>query len=227
MKKTVAYDSQLIEHIISIMKSPSTTEGLVVRMATDGPTSCPVTWVELSAAPRLLTVELMPRATVAEALGAIAAAAAGCSASPPLLLTLCWKARGFPVVPAQLASAGGSDVELASLFPPRCVVDRLLINCGSVAAPEAPPKEAISSSSLHIAPVELSKMTDAERNEVLGEKLFKRVFDLQPKLAGKITGMLLELDNDEILDLLRSKRALEIRVDEAIGVLQEFAYKYR
>jgi polyadenylate-binding protein len=47
----------------------------------------------------------------------------------------------------------------------------------------------------------------------------------EPDLAGKITGMLLEMDNLELISLLESKDALNGKVNEAINVLQEFAIK--
>lgn len=43
---------------------------------------------------------------------------------------------------------------------------------------------------------------------------------LQPDLAAKITGMLLEMDNSELLVLLDSPESLVAKVEEAVQVLK-------
>lgn len=57
------------------------------------------------------------------------------------------------------------------------------------------------------------------QKQMLGERLFPLVNKRQPELAGKITGMMLEMDNAELLALLDSEALVQAKVDEALGVL--------
>ena len=75
-----------------------------------------------------------------------------------------------------------------------------------------PPQE-INASTLAAAPPEQQK-------QLLGERLFPLIQNVEPQLAGKITGMLLEMDNGELLNLLESPDALNAKIMEALSVLQ-------
>merc|ERR1712100_894413 len=52
------------------------------------------------------------------------------------------------------------------------------------------------------------------------EKIYPQIAKIQPDLAGKITGMMLEMDNSELLILLESEQQLRVKVDEALRVLE-------
>lgn len=58
------------------------------------------------------------------------------------------------------------------------------------------------------------------QKQMLGEKLFPAVSRYQPELAGKITGMMLEMDNSELLMLLESESQLKSKVEEAMRVIE-------
>jgi len=58
------------------------------------------------------------------------------------------------------------------------------------------------------------------QKQMLGEKLFPSVARFQPELAGKITGMMLEMDNSELLIILESESQMKAKVDEAMRVLE-------
>lgn len=44
----------------------------------------------------------------------------------------------------------------------------------------------------------------------------------EPTLAGKITGMLLEMDNSELVHLVENPDAMDAKVNEALAVLNDF-----
>lgn len=59
-----------------------------------------------------------------------------------------------------------------------------------------------------------------EQKQMLGERLFPLIQRMYPELAGKITGMLLEIDNSELLHMLEHHESLKAKVEEAVAVLQ-------
>jgi polyadenylate-binding protein len=55
---------------------------------------------------------------------------------------------------------------------------------------------------------------------MLGENLYPLVEQLEADNAAKVTGMLLEMDQTEVLHLLESPEALKAKVAEAMEVLR-------
>jgi polyadenylate-binding protein len=51
-------------------------------------------------------------------------------------------------------------------------------------------------------------MLNANQKQMIGERIFPKIQHHEPKLAGKITEMLLEIDNKELLHLLEDEAAL-------------------
>uniref|UniRef100_A0A671SA08 Polyadenylate-binding protein n=1 Tax=Sinocyclocheilus anshuiensis TaxID=1608454 RepID=A0A671SA08_9TELE len=66
-------------------------------------------------------------------------------------------------------------------------------------------QEPLTASMLAAAPLK-------EQKQLLGERLYPLIQALHPTLAGKITGMLLEIDNSELLHMLESPESLHSKV---------------
>ena len=58
----------------------------------------------------------------------------------------------------------------------------------------------------------LNHANPQEQKQMLGEKLYPIIQAAQPELAGKITGMLLEMENSEILHMLEDNTSLNDKV---------------
>ena len=74
-------------------------------------------------------------------------------------------------------------------------------------------QEPLTASMLAAAPPQ-------EQKQMLGERLFPLIQNTHADLAGKITGMLLEIDNSELLHMLENQQALKAKMEEAVAVLQ-------
>ncbi|XP_073428492.1 embryonic polyadenylate-binding protein isoform X5 [Dendrobates tinctorius] len=74
-------------------------------------------------------------------------------------------------------------------------------------------QEPLTASMLAAAPPQ-------EQKQMLGERIYPLIHSMNSSLAGKITGMLLEIDNSELLHMLESPESLQTKVEEAVGVLQ-------
>ncbi|KAH8404210.1 hypothetical protein KR215_012273 [Drosophila sulfurigaster] len=66
----------------------------------------------------------------------------------------------------------------------------------------------------------LANATPQEQKQILGERLYPMIERMHATLAGKITGMLLEIENSELMLMLEDKEALKAKVEEAVAVLQ-------
>uniref|UniRef100_A0A8C8JRZ6 Polyadenylate-binding protein n=1 Tax=Oncorhynchus tshawytscha TaxID=74940 RepID=A0A8C8JRZ6_ONCTS len=69
-------------------------------------------------------------------------------------------------------------------------------------------QEPLTASMLAAAPL-------MEQKQLLGERLYPLIHGFHPNLAGKITGMLLEIDNSELLHMLESPESLHSKVRKA------------
>jgi len=86
---------------------------------------------------------------------------------------------------------------------------------GSVVVPG---QEPLTTAMLAAAPMQ-------EQKQMLGERLFPLIQRQHADLAGKITGMLLEIDNSELLHMLEDPASLQGKVEEAVTVLQAHQVK--
>uniref|UniRef100_A0A673C2F7 Polyadenylate-binding protein n=1 Tax=Sphaeramia orbicularis TaxID=375764 RepID=A0A673C2F7_9TELE len=88
------------------------------------------------------------------------------------------------------------------------------------------PNPQVSQPAVHVQgqePLTASMLAAAppqEQKQMLGERLFPLIQAMHANLAGKITGMLLEIDNSELLHMLESHESLRSKVEEAVAVLQ-------
>lgn len=113
----------------------------------------------------------------------------------------------------QPAMMGGVPPRFGGQFPPQMAGPRMPAAPQMDLASQFDPNGPLTAAALAAAPPAMQK-------QMLGEKLFPAIARIQPELAGKITGMMLEMDNSELLILLESEHQLRYKVDEALRVLQ-------
>ncbi|EZF28640.1 polyadenylate-binding protein, cytoplasmic and nuclear [Trichophyton interdigitale MR816] len=83
-----------------------------------------------------------------------------------------------------------------------------------------PRDEAAGSGSINLAV--FNAAPEPQQKQMLGEAIYPKILAQQPELAGKITGMLLEMDNSELIGLVDDDVALRAKVDEALTVYDEY-----
>ncbi|RYO85420.1 hypothetical protein DL766_006505 [Monosporascus sp. MC13-8B] len=125
---------------------------------------------------------------------------------------------GYPPNSRQSGPAGrggmnGRNSQMGQ-FPPQA---------GRGAAPSQPnvPQE-LTASSLVQQQLQAHAGNPQQQKQMLGEMIFPKIQAIQPELAGKITGMLLEMDNAELVNLIEDDQALRSKVDEAMAVYDEY-----
>ncbi|KAI0726624.1 polyadenylate binding protein [Fomitopsis betulina] len=91
--------------------------------------------------------------------------------------------------------------------------------------PPTQPRNPAAGEAPALSATALAALNPMEAKQVLGEHIYINIVASQPELAGKITGMLLEMDNAELLHLLENADAMNLKVQEALAVLQEFTAK--
>ncbi|CAH1405997.1 unnamed protein product [Nezara viridula] len=138
-------------------------------------------------------------------------------------------AAANPAVARQLAQGGSQGAPVSVSAQGRPANYKYTANMrnpppmggGAGAGAGGPPQQA-----LHIQGQEpltasmLSSANPQEQKQMLGERLFPLIRSMYPDLAGKITGMLLEIDNSELLHMLEHHESLKAKVEEAVAVLQ-------
>merc|ERR1712079_149415 len=88
------------------------------------------------------------------------------------------------------------------------------------ATPQPAPPGSIGGPGAPLNAAALAAAAPSVQKQMIGEKLFPAIARYQPELAGKITGMMLEMDNSELLILLESEAQLKNKVEEALRVLE-------
>lgn len=130
---------------------------------------------------------------------------------------------GMPPVPAMAAAVPRPQHQQSFKYtpsvrnPPQQMMPGQVVPAGAAPPPQQAVviqgQEPLTASMLAAAPPQ-------EQKQMLGERLFPLIQRMFPDLAGKITGMLLEIDNAELVHMLEDQNSLKGKVEEAVAVLQ-------
>merc|ERR1719145_405812 len=127
--------------------------------------------------------------------------------------------KGMPGMPGGPGMMGPGMMGPGMMRPPMPMQGKPM----GAPQPQQPPQQApaqpqpgapLNAATLAAAPPAVQK-------QMIGEKIFPAISKFQPELAGKITGMMLEMDNSELLMLLESESQLRGKVEEAMRVLEQ------
>jgi len=122
-----------------------------------------------------------------------------------------------PMVGAQVRPQQSFKYTPTARNPPAQVMPGQMVAPGGAPPPQqavlVQGQEPLTATMLAAAPPQ-------EQKQMLGERLFPLIQRMFPDLAGKITGMLLEIDNAELVHMLEDQNSLKGKVEEAVAVLQ-------
>lgn len=90
-------------------------------------------------------------------------------------------------------------------------------------APNMPPAPEAPMSAVEQLAAQLPNASADQQRMLLGEALYPLVDAVEPASSAKITGMLLEMDQSEVLHLIEDSKALSDKVQEAVAVLKAAA----
>jgi len=90
------------------------------------------------------------------------------------------------------------------------------------AAPVTKPAHGVDATGqVPLSATSLAAASPEERREILGERLYPLIEEVEPSQGPKITGMLLDsMEVSELLHLLESPQALREKIEEALAVLK-------
>ena len=87
--------------------------------------------------------------------------------------------------------------------------------------PNMPPAPETPMSAVEQLAAQLPNASQDQQRMLLGEALYPLVDAVEPASSAKITGMLLEMDQSEVLHLIEDSKALSDKVQEAVSVLKQ------
>lgn len=97
----------------------------------------------------------------------------------------------------------------------------MMMQGGGMMPPQPPQQQAPKGMPDSLDHSQLAQADPQTQKNMIGERLYPLIHRANPDLAGKITGMLLEMDNAELLHLIDTPEALDSKMDEALQVLKQ------
>merc|ERR1719230_1973034 len=85
--------------------------------------------------------------------------------------------------------------------------------------PQQMPRPQMPAGGQPLSAASLAATPPGMQKQIIGEKIHSLISRQYPDLAGKITGMMLEMDNSELLHLLEDPAQLTAKIAEARRVL--------